>query len=38
LKQDNKLEAEKYLNIAKSLAEKQNDTGLLNKVAESLAE
>ena len=38
LKQDNKLEAEKYLNIAKSLAEKQNDVALLNKVTELLAE
>jgi uncharacterized protein HemY len=38
LKQGNKLEADKYLNIAKSLAEKQNDTALLEKVKESLAQ
>ncbi|PHS26828.1 MAG: hypothetical protein COA83_02075 [Methylophaga sp.] len=36
LKQDNKLEAEKYLNIAKSLAEQQNDTAISEKVAELL--
>jgi len=38
LKQGNKDQAEKYLNKAKSLAEKQNDTALLEKVKESLAQ
>jgi uncharacterized protein HemY len=36
LKQDNKLDAEKYLNIAKSLAETQNDTALISKINELL--
>lgn len=38
LKKGNKLEADKYLNIAKSLAEKQNDTALLKKVEDALAQ
>lgn len=37
LKQDNKLDAEKYLNIAKSLADKQNDTATSKKVDDLLA-
>ncbi|MFW5426545.1 MAG: tetratricopeptide repeat protein, partial [Methylophagaceae bacterium] len=36
LKQGNKLDAEKYLNIAKSLAEKQNDLATSKKVDELL--
>ncbi len=38
LKQGNKLEADKYLNIAKSLAEKQNDAALLEKVEGALVQ